>query len=127
MSQASAPTAPRSLPAQPRIRGAHPRSAPFESLPSEDIDNLDVRIAGGDDHEHVEALAQRAGVPRPAGGLLVASAGARMLAAASIANRETVSEPTPSGFAAAAVLRHRLAEQARRARSPRRAGKYSYS
>jgi hypothetical protein len=102
----------------------HPRPAAFESLPSEDIDNLDVRIAGAADHAHIEALAQRAGVSRPAGGLLVALAGERMLAATSIANRETVNEPTASGLAAAAVLRYRLVEQARRARTPRRAGKH---
>ncbi len=125
MSQATAPTAPRSLHAPSRSRNTHPRPAASESLPFEDIDNLDVRIAGPDDHEHVEALAQRAGLSRPAGGLLVALAGERMLAATSIANRETVSEPTPSGLAAAAVLRYRLVEQARRARTPRRAGKHS--
>ena len=125
MSQATAPTAPRSLHAPSRSRGVHPRPAAFESVPYEDIDNLAVRIAGVDDHAHVEALAQRAGVSRPEGGLLGALAGERMLAATSIANRETVSEPTPSGLAAAAVLRYRLADQARRARTPRRGGKHS--
>jgi len=125
MSQATAPTTPRSLHAPSRSRSVHTRPAAFESLPNEDIDKLAVRIAGVDDHAHVEALAQRAGVSRPTGGLLVALADERMLAVASIASRETVSEPTPSGLAAAAVLRYRLAEQARRARTPRRAGKHS--
>src|ERR1700758_1719717 len=74
------------------------------AVPVEDLANLTVRIAGLDDGESVDALAARAGgSQRPSGALMLAAVNGRVLAAASMARREAVSEPTPSGWAASAV------------------------
>lgn len=129
MSQATVPTT-RLQRASSRMREAHVPNAYSvarngagvdRTAIDQDIDNLAVRIAVPDDDRPIAELASRAGAARPSGGLLVGSVGERVLAVASIVSRETLSDPTPSGFAAAAVLRYRIADGVRR-RTPRRAG-----
>jgi hypothetical protein len=78
-------------------------------VPDELIENLVVRVAAPDEDEAVHELARRAGAEQPAGALMIAAIDGRLLAAVSMKSGETVSEPTPSGFAAAAVVRYRLA------------------
>jgi hypothetical protein len=90
-------------------------------LPVEDIENLVVRIAGSDDGESIDELAQRAGSGRPTGALMLAAVDGKVLAAASMARREALSEPTPSGLAARAVVEYTLAGLERRGSMPRRA------
>jgi hypothetical protein len=85
-------------------------------VPQEIIDRLNVRIAGRDEDMAIDELAARAGRPRPEGALIVAAVDGRLLAAASLSNGEALSEPTPSGKAAAAVARYK----ASRLRHPRR-------
>ncbi len=91
-------------------------------VPIEDIENLVIRIAGSDDGKSIDDLAQRAGGgPRPSGALMLAAVDGKVLAAASMARREAVSEPTPSGLAAHAVVEYTLANLERRGSMPRRA------
>jgi hypothetical protein len=94
--------------------------APVEAV--EDIDNLVVRVAGSDDGESIDELAQRAGgAHRPTGALMLAAVDGKILAAASMSRREAVSEPTLSGLAARAVVEYTLANLERRGSLPRRA------
>jgi hypothetical protein len=87
-----------------------------------DIAKLVLRIAGADDGESVEDLAQRAGDGRPLpGALMLGAIDGRVLAAASMSTHEALSEPTPSGAAAFAVLQYTLANLERRGSMPRRA------
>jgi hypothetical protein len=88
------------------------RSDPAHGLnpvPDELIDNLVLRVAAPDEDEAVDELARRAGAERPAGALMIATIDGRLLAAVSMKSGESVREPTPLGFAAAAVVRYRLA------------------
>lgn len=92
------------------------------AVPVEDIDNLVVRIAGSEDGSSIDELAERAGGARPqAGALMLAAVDGRLLAAASMARREAVSDPSPSGLAARAVVEYTLANLERRGTLPRRA------
>src|ERR1700752_3133305 len=59
-------------------------------VPVEDIEKLVVRIAGSDDADSIEDLTQRAGGARlPNGALMLAALDGRVLAAASMARRES--------------------------------------
>jgi hypothetical protein len=78
-------------------------------VPDELAENLVVRVAAPEEDAAVCELARRAGSARPAGALMIAAIDDRLLAAVSMSNGETVREPTPLGFAAAAVVRYRLA------------------
>jgi hypothetical protein len=102
---------------------AHTATAVAEGpVPVEDIDNLIIRIAGSGDEESIDELAQRAGSTRPAAGaLMLAAVDGKVLAAASMSRREGLSEPTPSGLAARAVVEYTLANLERRGTLPRRA------
>jgi hypothetical protein len=80
------------------------------------VDKLVVRVAGADDRESVAELAHRVGSPAPSGALMVGAVDGRVLAAVSISTRDTLSEPTPSGAAAVAVARYRVATLAKRNR-----------
>lgn len=122
MNSTASPTTLRSVRTPVRARSAQLRPATAHPVPFEDIDNLMIRIAAGDDSDRVAELVARSGASRPEGGLLLAFVDERVLAAASVASRATVSEPTPAGHAAAAVLRYRIAERARRTNPPRRIG-----
>jgi hypothetical protein len=124
MSQAPTSRTARPLRPSDRSRGAHPRPAGLETAVAQDLDNLVVRIAVAEDRRQLQKLAGRTAASLPTGGMLLAAVGERFLAAASLATRETVSDASPSGGAAAAVLRYRLAEHARRTGSPRRAGNH---
>lgn len=91
-------------------------------VPVEDIDNLIVRIAAAADGDSIDQLTSRAGRTRaPAGALMLAAIDGRILAAASMSRREAVSEPTPSGRAASAVIEYTLANRERNRKMPRRA------
>ncbi len=82
-----------------------------------DVADLVVRIAGNDDREAIAELAARAGSCRPAGALMVADAGDRLLAAVSLTSGETLSEPTSAGSEARAVVCYTLGKLARRRRT----------
>ena len=88
-------------------------------VPEQDVDKLVVRLAAADERESISALATRCGSPRPHGAVMVGEVEGRLLAAVALGSREALSEPTPSGEAAAAVVRHRVAELSRRRRAPR--------
>jgi hypothetical protein len=107
--------------AQSEEDGAAP-AVGIRPVPAEDLANLTVRIAGSDDGDSIDALAARAGgSQRPSGALMLAAVNGRVLAAASMARHEAVSEPTPSGWAASAVVEYTLANLERRGRMARRA------
>jgi hypothetical protein len=91
------------------------------AVSAEDIDGLVVRLAGPADREPLADLETRAGTPRPAGALMVGAIGDRVLAAVSMSNRRTLSEPTPSGAAAVGAVGYTVAGLRRRG-SVRRAG-----
>ncbi len=106
----------------------HPTAASVASLtqvPSHrttedfDIADLVVRIAGPEDAQALIELARRSGAPRPAGALMVAEAGNRLLAAVSMASGQALSEPTTPGAEARAVVRYTLARLVRRGRALR--------
>jgi hypothetical protein len=101
----------------------HPETSAAErSAPVEDIEKLVVRIAGSDDADSIDALAERAGgARRPDGALMLAAVDGRVLAAASLSRREAVNEPNPSGLAARAVVEYTLVNLERRGSLPRRA------
>jgi hypothetical protein len=84
------------------------------SVPAGDIEGLDVRLAGSADREPLADLETRAGSTRPAGALMVGAIGDRVLAAASISNRGSLSEPTPAGAAAAGAVGYAVAGLRRR-------------
>lgn len=84
-----------------------------------DIANVTVRIAGSEDARALAELARRAGSERPAGALMVADAGDRLLAAVSMASGQVLSDPTAAGAEAQAVVRYTLARLVRRNRGPR--------
>jgi hypothetical protein len=89
---------------------------------SADLAKLVVRIASPGDRDSIDELAARAGgSQRPSGALMLAAVDGRLLAASSMARRESVSDPTPSGWAASAVVEYTLAGLERRRRMPRRA------
>jgi hypothetical protein len=90
-------------------------------VPAEDIEALVVRLAGAADREPVADLETRAGSPRPAGALMIGAIGDRVLAAVSISNSGSLSEPTPSGAAAAGAVGYAVASLRRR-RTVRRTG-----
>ena len=83
-------------------------------MPSEVIDRLVVHIAGQDERASIEDLATRSGSHTPAGALMVGAVDGTPLAAVSIASGEIVSEPTPAGAAAAAVVRYTVSRLGRR-------------
>jgi hypothetical protein len=93
-----------------------------EPLPKQDIERLVVRVAADDERDSIAELATRAASPPPTGALMVGALDGRLLAAVSISNGHAVSEPTPSGAAAAAVISYRLAALGRRRRPPRKTG-----
>jgi hypothetical protein len=118
-------TTPTTLPAGYKEAGAKPtpehlrepahRSAPDASpVPAEVIDRLVVHIAGQDERTSIEDLATRSGSHTPAGALMVGAVDGTPLAAVSIASGEMVSEPTPAGAAAAAVVRYTVSRLGRR-------------
>ena len=84
------------------------------AVPSEVIDRLVVHIAGQDERASIEDLATRTGSHTPAGALMVGAVDGTPLAAVSIASGEIVSEPTPAGAAAAAVVRYTVSRLGRR-------------
>jgi hypothetical protein len=84
------------------------------SAAAEDIEALVVRLAGAADREPLADLETRAGSLRPAGALMVGAIGDRVLAAVSISNRGSLSEPTPSGAAAAGAVGYAVASLRRR-------------
>jgi hypothetical protein len=84
------------------------------TVPSEVIDRLVVHIAGQDERASIEDLATRSGSHTPAGALMVGAVDGTPLAAVSIASGEIVSEPTPAGAAAAAVVRYTVSRLGRR-------------
>jgi hypothetical protein len=89
---------------------------------AQDIANLVVRIAGSDDRDSIDELARRAGNERPLpGALMLGTVDGRVLAAASMSRHEALSEPTPSGAAAFAIVEYTLANLERRGRMARRA------
>jgi hypothetical protein len=92
-----------------------PKGSP---APDYDIANLSVRIAGPGDADALAELAKRAASPRPAGGLMVADAGDRLLAAVSITSGQALSEPTAAGVEAQAVVRYAVARLPGRGRTP---------
>ena len=96
-----------------------PQSRP---LPAEDFDNLIVRFAGADESDASADLAARASAQRPAGALMVGALDGKLLAAVSMTSGEALVDPTPSGAAAAAVVRHTLGTLGRRHRTPRKTG-----
>jgi hypothetical protein len=104
--------------------GTAPSAPAYEPtlLPAEVIDHLDVHFAGKDEAQAIAELAANARERQPVGSLLVGTVDGKLLAAGSLANGEVVSDPTPSGAAAAAVVRYRLAELGRRGRTARKAG-----
>src|SRR5437764_1305451 len=84
------------------------------TVPSEVIDRLVVHIAGQDERASIEDLARRSGSRTPAGALMVGAVDGTPLAAVSIASGEIVSEPTPAGAAAAAVVSYTVSRLGRR-------------
>jgi len=96
----------------------------YEPVPpaAEVIDHLHVHFAGKDEAQATTELAAEAGERQPVGSLLVGTYEGRLLAAGSLTSGQVVAEPTPAGAAAAAVVRYRLAELARRGRTARKAG-----
>ena len=121
------------VPAHPHSNGTRPatgtspapavRTPPAEvatppvvqATPVVDIDQLIVRVAALGDRDALAELALRAGTERPTGALMVGELDGRLVAAVSLGGRQAVTEPTPSGAAAAAVVRYRVAHL-----SPRR-------
>jgi hypothetical protein len=91
-------------------------------VPADVIEHLDVHFAGKDEAQAIVELAAQASSRAPAGSLIVGTVDGKLLAAGSLTTGHVVSEPTPSGAAAAAVVRYRLAELARRGRTARKAG-----
>ncbi len=87
-------------------------------VPDADVDHLEIRIAGPAEGQSIADLATRAGSSRPAGALMVGALDGRLVAAVSMSNGQGISEPTPSGAAAAAVVRYMLADSRRRRRTP---------
>src|SRR5436305_9138923 len=96
--------------------------APRGQEPADVIEHLDGHFAGKDETSAIAELASRARSAAPAGSLLVGTVDGTLLAAASLTSGEVVSEPTPAGDAAAAVVRYRLVELSRRRRVARKAG-----
>lgn len=94
---------------------SHPLAFSSGSAPAEDIEALVVRLAGSADREQLADLETRAGSRRPAGALMVGAVGDRVLAAVSISNHGSLSEPTPSGAAAAGAVGYAVAGLGRRA------------
>jgi hypothetical protein len=95
-------------------------SAPVADItPVADVDALIVRVAALGDRDALAELARRAGCERPAGSLMVGELDGRLVAAVSLGGEQAVTEPTPSGAAAAAVVRYRVAQLSQR-RSSRR-------
>ena len=102
-------------PTAEHVREPVQRPAPDAStVPSEVINRLVVHIAGQDERESIEDLAIRTGSHTPAGALMVGAVDGTPLAAVSIASGEIVSEPTPAGAAAAAVVRYTVSRLGRR-------------
>jgi hypothetical protein len=101
----------------------HSHPLAFNSGPATagDIEALVVRLAGPADREPIADLESRAGSSRPTGALMVGAIGDRVLAAVSISNHGSLSEPTPSGAAAAGAVGYAVAGLGRRA-TVRRAG-----
>ena len=67
---------------------------------------LELRLAGPGDRGTVAELAKRSGGSVPSGGLMLAVAADRVIAAVSLSTGEAVSEDTPAGSGAVAVLRY---------------------
>jgi hypothetical protein len=98
----------------PAPNGSNGRGNVAAQMPGDVVDKLVVRIAGADDHDSVAELAHCVGSAAPSGALMVGAVDGRVLAAVSINTGDTLSEPTLSGAAAAAVARYRVATLARR-------------
>jgi hypothetical protein len=89
-------------------------SAVASAVPHDVIDRLVVYVAGPHDDPAVAELLARAEQERPDGALMVAAADGALLAAGSLSDGAVVGEPSPSGAAAAAVVRYRIASLRRR-------------
>jgi hypothetical protein len=92
------------------------------TVPVVDIDQLIVRVAAPGDREALAELALRAGSERPTGALMVGELDGRLVAAVSLGGPQAVTEPTPCGAAAAAVVRYRVAHLSARRRTQRSIG-----
>ena len=113
--QSGAKPTPEHVPDPEHVREPVQRPARDAStVPSEVIDRLVVHIAGQDERASIEDLATRSGSRTPAGALMVGAVDGTPLAAVSIASGEIVSEPTPAGAAAAAVVRYTVSRLGRR-------------
>jgi hypothetical protein len=84
------------------------------AVPHDVIDRLTVYVAGPQDDRSVAELVARSGETRPDGALMVAAADGELLAAGSMSDGAVVSEASPAGAAAAAVVRYRIASLRRR-------------
>jgi hypothetical protein len=98
-----------------------PAQRDLPAAPREDIERLAIRLAGPADAAAVQELARATGCAPPVGGAVVALLDGRVLAAVSTSG-EGLSEPTPSGAAAEAIVRYRLADLRRRRVRLRRPG-----
>jgi hypothetical protein len=92
------------------------------AVPSERADDIVIRIPGAQDARPLAELAERVGGAAPQGGLMVAAQNGRLLAAVATGTREALVDPSPSGAAAEAILRHRVAQLHRRRTRLRRPG-----
>src|SRR3954465_14388791 len=88
---------------------AHPE-AWRDHEPADVIEHLDVHFAGKGETAAIAELASRARSAAPAGPLPGGTGAGPLPPAAALTSGEVVSEPTPAGDAAAAVVRYRLAE-----------------
>jgi hypothetical protein len=104
----------------PKSTASHALEFNSGSLPAGDIEDLVVRLAGPADREPLAELETRAGSRRPAGALMVGAIGDRVLAAASISDRGSLTEPTPAGAAAAGAVGYAVAGLPRRAKVRKR-------
>jgi hypothetical protein len=124
-----APVVAENPPVEPSTQAPHPAStnghgsawvpsSSSNAVSQEVFDRLEIYIAGPQEHASIADLATRVGCSRPDGALMVAALEGRLLAAGSMSDGAVVNEPSPSGTAAAAVVRYRLAglKRERRAR-----------
>jgi hypothetical protein len=109
----------RRAPAAPTAFSTAQRDLP--GVPQQDIERLSIRLAGPADAAAVQELARTTGFSAPSDGAIVAVLDGRLLAAVS-ASGEGLSEPSPSGAAAEAIVRYRLADLRRRRVRLRRPG-----
>jgi hypothetical protein len=79
---------------------------PNNSSSTDVLGALELRLAGPGDREALGELAKRWGGSVPNGGLMLAVAGDRVIAAVSMTTGEALAEDTPDGSGAVAVLRY---------------------